>query len=133
MDENGEYLPGIDDYSAAICEILQEAVPEIPWVEEVKGPALGATATGTIAADSIKFSGQDKVDEEGTISFNVTIIVPDQSALRLENLAMKAREALNGTDIMDGHVDTIQFGIAQGQRGRNPGAAVLVYNVKACF
>lgn len=39
MDENGEYLPGIGDYSAAICEILQEAVPEIPWVEEVKGPA----------------------------------------------------------------------------------------------
>ena len=133
MDENGEYFPRIDDYSAAICEILQEAVPEIPWVEEVKGPALRADATGTMAADSSKVSAEEKADEEGTISFNVTIIVPDQSALRLENLAMKAREALNGTDIMDGHVDTIQFGIAQGQRGRNPGAAVLVYNVKACF
>lgn len=133
MDENGEYLPGIGDYSAAICEILQEAVLEIPWMEEVKGPALSAGAAGTIAADSLRFSGQDKLDEEGTIAFNVTIIVPDQAALRLEDLAMKVRKALNGTDIMDGHVESIQFGIAQGQRGRNPGAAVLVYNVKACF
>ena len=39
MDENSEYLPGISDYSAAICEELQEAVPEVPWTEEIKGPA----------------------------------------------------------------------------------------------
>ena len=42
MDENGEYLPGISDYSAAICEELQEAVPEVPWTEEIKGPGLAA-------------------------------------------------------------------------------------------
>ena len=125
MDENGEYLPGLDDYSAAICEILQEAVPEIPWVEEVKGPALGAAATGTIAADSIKFSGQDKVDEEGVITFMIYIVVPDQTKNRLETLSRKVRKVLNEADFMDGHVASITFGIAQGQRGRNPGTAVL--------
>lgn len=60
MDENGEYLPGIDDYSAAIRELLEEAVPEIPWNEEVKGPALASETEGTIAADKVTFPARTK-------------------------------------------------------------------------
>ena len=40
MDENRESLPGLDDYSAAIKELLEEQFPDIPWNEEMKGPAL---------------------------------------------------------------------------------------------
>lgn len=133
MDENGEYLPGIDDYSAAIRELLEEAVPEIPWNEEVKGPALSNETEGTIAADKVTFSGQDKEDEEGVITFMIYIVVPDQTENRLETLSRKVRKVLNEADFMDGHVASITFGIAQGQRGRNPGTAVLEYLVKACM
>lgn len=133
MDENGEYLPGIDDYSAAIRELLEEAVPEIPWNEEVKGPALSNKAEGTIAADKVTFSGQDKEDEEGVITFMIYIVVPDQTEIRLETLSRKVRKVLNEADFMDGHVASIEFGIAKGQRGRNPGTAVLEYLVKACM
>ena len=102
MDENGEYLPGIDDYSAAIRELLEEAVPEIPWNEEVKGPALSNETEGTIAADKVTFSGQDKEDEEGVITFMIYIVVPDQTEIRLETLSRKVRKVLNEADFMDG-------------------------------
>lgn len=36
MDENGEDLPGLNDYSAAIRELLEEKVPEVPWVRKLK-------------------------------------------------------------------------------------------------
>lgn len=135
MDENGEYLPGIGDYSAAICEILQEAVPEIPWTEEIKGPALSSGLSGSIFADEIKFDEMNKICEEGIITFGISLIAPDLSELKtpLEELSMKVRKVLNGMDVLDGHVTKIHFGVAPGQRGRNPGAAMLFFDVKACF
>ena len=133
MDENGEYLPGIGDYSAAICEELQEAVPEVPWTEEIKGPALSAGLSGTIFADEIKFEALNKIRDEGTITFGITIVAPDLGKLEtpLEELAMKVRKALNRMDVLDGHVTKIRFGVSPSQRGRNPGTAVLFYDVKA--
>ena len=133
MDENGEDLPGLNDYSAAIRELLEEKVPEVPWSEEVKGPALSNGIEGTIAADRVVFSSSDKTDEDGAITFMIYILAPDQVEIGLENLCMKVRRVLNGADFVDGHVEAITFGVAQGQRGRNPGAAVLEYKVRVCM
>lgn len=132
MDENSEYLPGISDYSAAICEELQEAVPEVPWTEEIKGPALSAGLSGTIFADEIKFEALNKIRDVGTITFGVTIVAPDLGKLEtpLEELAMKVRKALNGMDVLEGQVTKIRFGVSPSQRGRNPGTAILFFDVK---
>lgn len=131
MDENRESLPGLDDYSAAIKELLEEQFPEIPWNEEMKGPALSNRLEGTIAADGVTFSGEDKDGEAGVMTFMIYLVAPDQTATRLETLSWNVRAALNHVDFMDAHVMSITFGVAPGQRGRNPGTAVIEYRVKA--
>ena len=131
MDENRNALPGLDDYSAAIRELLEERFHDIPWNEEMKGPALSNRLEGTIAADGVTFSGEDKDGEAGFITFMIYVVAADQTETRLESISWDIREALNQVDFMDAHVMSITYGVAPGQRGRNPGTAVIEYRVKA--
>ncbi len=138
MDEDNQYCPGIIDIGEAICELLAENIKELTWSVEVKGPALGNKPAGTVTADHIVFSGGDKGEDLGTITFILFFIVPDQRTLALEDITMKAREVLIDHADLDGMVQDsfvkeINYGTAPGMRGANPGAATMTYEVQAWF
>lgn len=133
---------GADDYDSSgmkmlteitgkITGILNGALPELSWKKELHGAAMPAVPTGTVSADEISFTEKYKGCKTASFSFSMVLIVPDGS-LDVEELAMRARDALDGETLdgtaQDVRVTRILFGAPPG-RSTAAAAAVLLCEV----
>lgn len=130
-DTTAEGLTGL---SAAILSILEQAVPDISWVHEMKGASIPAVPMGTVSADEIRYESKTKFSDMATVSFSIYLIVPEPSELNVEQLAMSVKQTLSDHYDVDGYaynsfVRRIIFGTAPGVK--QAGAALLVYDVEA--
>lgn len=130
-DHDTESVKILTEIRERLAGVLEEAIPELSWKKEIRGAAMPSAPTGTVSADEITFTEKYKGCATASFSFSVILIVPDGS-LDAEELAMRARDALDGDDLggaaQDVRVTKILFGAPPG-RSTDAAAAVLLCEV----
>lgn len=130
-DHDTESVKILTEIRERLAGVLEEAIPELSWKKEIRGAAMPSAPTGTVSADEITFTEKYKGCATASFSFSVILIVPDGS-LDAEELAMRARDALDGEDLdgaaQDVRTTKILFGAPPG-RSTDAAAAVLLCEV----
>lgn len=133
MDAYSENQSGLREITKALKDYLKETIPELDWSFELNGPVTPTKPSGTVTADEVRFDTAGKGEEYATIEYSIFLIIPGVKTAKVDELAMRIREALldnpdlDGT-VQNGSVKKIVFGTAPGVRG-SAGAAILKYEV----
>ena len=114
-----------------IVDILNEAVPEVPWGIRFSGANRSKEVEGTVSCDRVSFEYDSKDSLVAKATYNIYILDAN-STENVDELADKVFVVLNDDDldgvIICGDITQVQYGSMPGMP--SSGVAVLTYVVE---